>query len=53
VQLAKTGEYAVGVDETAPTAATIGRAAAIVWQAGALTLLAAAGLAALVAALWH
>ena len=51
VRLAKAGEYAVGVDETAPTAASIGRAAAIVWQAGALTLLGAAGLAALVAAL--
>jgi adenosylcobinamide-phosphate synthase len=53
VRLAKSGAYAVGVDETAPTASTIGRAAVIVWQAGTATLLAGAGLAALVASLWR
>ena len=53
VRLAKTGVYSVGVDDVSPTAPVIGEAAVIVWQGGAVTLLAAAGLAALVATLWR
>ena len=50
VQLEKPGAYVVGLSERAPTGGTIGEAAAMVWQAGAVSLLLSSGLAALVAA---
>ncbi len=50
VQLEKPGAYAVGLSDRPPTGRTIGEAAAIVWQAGAVSLLLSSGLAALVAA---
>jgi adenosylcobinamide-phosphate synthase len=54
VRLAKPGAYAVGPDERPLGAAVIGEAAAIVWQAGAVTLAVTAALAALAAAaLWR
>ena len=50
VQLEKPGAYVVGLSDRAPTGRTIGEAAAIVWQAGAVSILLSSGLAALVAA---
>jgi len=49
VQLEKPGAYVVGLSDRAPTGQTIGEAAAIVWQAGAVSILLSSGLAALVA----
>lgn len=49
VQLEKPGAYVVGLSDRAPTGRTIGEAAAIVWQAGAVSILLSSGLAALVA----
>ena len=50
VQLEKPGAYVVGLSDRVPTAKTIGEAATIVWQAGAVSLLLSAIAAALVAA---
>jgi len=50
VQLEKPGAYVVGLSKRLPTGRTIGEAAAIVWQAGAVSILLSSGLAALVAA---
>jgi adenosylcobinamide-phosphate synthase len=54
VRLAKPGAYAVGPDDRPLSAAIIGEAAMIVWEAGAVAVVAAAGLAGLLAAtLWR
>jgi adenosylcobinamide-phosphate synthase len=54
VRLAKPGAYAVGPDDRPLCASIIGEAAVMVWEAGAVTLAATAGLAGLLAAaLWR
>ena len=52
VQLEKQGVYAVGPDTRPLRAAVIGEAAVLVWAAGAIALVATAGLAALLAGWW-
>ena len=54
VQLEKPGAYVVGLSNRTPSGPIIGEAAVIVWQAGAVALLVASSLAALVAwAVWR